>query len=307
MISLKALALFALLAVAAPAFAWDPLGHMLTTRIAEEQLTPEARKGVDKAMKVFNEKEKSTYDFVSAACWMDDIRARTREYNKWHYVNLPFTPEGTPIPKGSKDSPNLVWAIQHCEETMTGDASPAEKALAMVMLLHLEGDVHQPLHATDNNDAGGNRVELSNLANPEVDLLFSKGANLHFFWDGAYRRTFADGKVGVAYAAPPYLPSQPLAGHQAALDLIRKEAAALMKKYPPSILTEQGDAESWALESHREGFEFAYGKLPKADPDHTIRLDQLYTDQARDLAQKRIALAGYRLGAFLNKIYGEPK
>lgn len=296
--------LCALVLSAASAQAWDPLGHQLIARIAEEQLIPAAKQGVAEAMKAFNEKEKSTYDFVSAACWMDDIRARTREFNRWHYVNLPFTPEGTPVPKGSKESPDLVWAMQQCEEVLEGDAPSAEKAEAMVMLLHLVGDVHQPLHTTDNKDSGGNRVEVGNLDNPEVDLLFSKGNNLHFFWDSAYRREYADGKVAVAYEGPIYLPSQPLQGHQAALDLVNKEAASIMREYPPEVVAGQGDPESWALQSHEIGFAFAYGKLPEAGADHIVTLDQPYVEKAAGLARKQVAIAGYRLGALLNRNYG---
>ncbi|MCX6968683.1 MAG: hypothetical protein NTV93_00825 [Verrucomicrobia bacterium] len=57
---------------------------------------------------------------------------------------------------------------------------------------------HQPLHATEHSDTGGNRTKISNLRDAGVDLLFSKGGNLHFFWDSACRREFKDGQVGAS-------------------------------------------------------------------------------------------------------------
>lgn len=276
---------------------------MLISQIAEDQLTPAAKEKITAAMKTFNEKE-GDYDFVTASCWMDDIRARTRDYNEWHYVELPFTPEGTPIPDGS-ERPNVVWGIQQCVEKLKSDAPAADKAEALVMLLHLEGDVHQPLHTTANKDAGGNRREVSNMLSPEVDLLFSKGNNLHYFWDSAYRRNFADGMSDVAYATPLHDPAQPLAGHKEALPLVRKEASAVAAEFPKSVVTEQGDAEGWALESHRIGMDFAYGKLPTRHKDRTYKLTESYVEGARAIARQQVAKAGYRLGALLNEIYGD--
>lgn len=298
--------LLALLTLARPASAWDPLGHMLISQIAEDQLTPEARTKVAAAMAAFNEKEKADYDFVTAACWMDDIRARTREYNSWHYVTLPFTQAGEPVPEGSSTSANVVWAARQCVEKLRSDAPAAEKAEALVMLLHLEGDVHQPLHATDNRDQGGNRREVSNLKNPEVDLLFSKGTNLHYFWDSAYRRTFEAGDIsGVEYATPLHDPDQPLAGHKDALPLVREQASAIVAEFPKSVVPSPGEPESWALESHRIGFDFAYGKLPKRHADRTYKLTKQYVEEARAISRKQVAIAGYRLGDLLNSIYGK--
>ncbi len=294
-----------MLTLASSAFAWDPLGHMLIAQIAEDQLTPEAKTKVAEAMAEFNKKEGADYDFVSAACWMDDIRARTRQYNSWHFVNLPFTKAGTPVPEGSGAKPDLIWATQQCLDKLAETDAPAvEKAEAMVMLLHLEGDAHQPLHATADKDSGGNRREVNNLKNPEVDLLFSKGTNLHYFWDSAYRRNYEAGDISnVEYATPLHEPDQPLAGHKDALKLVREWASDIEKDFPKTVVPDEGDPKSWALESHQIGFDFAYGKLPKPQPDHTYKLTKEYVSQSREIARQQIAIAGYRLGALLNKLY----
>lgn len=297
------------------ASAWDSLGHMLVAQIAWNQLTPKAREALTESIIRFNTAKKgdwpddqASYDAVTAACWMDDIRSFREKYDfgKWHYINLPFTHDGLPAPDGESE-PNVVWGIQRCADIISGKAEdPAiDRDQALAMLIHLIGDVHQPLHTTNrNNDAGGNRVTLKNVDKTKEELLFSKGknVNLHAFWDSSYRRAFRDGKVGVLYEAPFYDENKPLSGHGSAGAMIRREASAIEKKYPKPIITTRNPAE-WAQESHGEGYDFAYGKLPGQSPTGSVaRVDEKYVTTARDIAQKRIAMAGYRIGAMLNDL-----
>ena len=284
--------------------AWDPLGHMLMMDIAIGELTPKARAELDAAVGRFNEKEKpdAPYDAVTAACWMDDARARTKEFNGWHYVDLPFTREGTPIPEGTRQKPDVIWATGRCEDIVKGGAeeSGIDRDQALVMLLHLVGDIHQPLHTTEHHDTGGNRARISNLKDVEADLIFSQGGNLHFFWDSAYRREFKDGEVAVSYSGPFFSPEAPVAGHREARKIVDREAAEIRKKYPPESFgdVKSGSASSWALETHALGYDLAYGKLPAGKP---VVLDKDYVEASRACAEKRIALAGYRLAALLNQ------
>ena len=289
--------------------AWDPLGHMLTMRIAYDGLTPKARAELDAAVGRFNGKEKpdAPYDAVTAACWMDDVRARTKEFNDWHYVRLPFTREGTPVPAGTRQTPNVVWALGRCEDIVRGVAQEAgiDRDQALVMLLHLVGDIHQPLHTTEHRDFGGNRRLISNLKDVEADLIFSQGGNLHFFWDSAYRREFKDGEVAVSYSSPFFQSLMPVAGHREARKIVDREAAKIRNKYPPESFGDikGGDASTWAFESHGLGYDLAYGMLPAGSP---APLGEEYVAASRACAEKRIALAGYRLAALLNRLLDPP-
>jgi len=284
--------------------AWDPLGHMLAMKIACGELTPKARAELDAAVARFNAKENpdAPYDAVTAGCWMDDVRGRTKEFNEWHYVDLPFTREGTPIPEGTREKPDVIWALGRCEGIVKGvvDEPGIDRDEAMVMLLHLVGDIHQPLHATERSDSGGNRLPIANLKDVEADLLFSKGGNLHFFWDSAYRREFQGGEAAVSYFAPLFPRLTPVTGHREARATVDREAAKIRKKYPPESFGDVrgGDPAAWALESHALGYDLAYGKLPDGKP---VVLGQSYVDAARTCAEKRIALAGYRIAALLNR------
>lgn len=305
---LRRLSLLGLAAVllAQPVRAWDPPGHMLVAQIACDQLKPTTKAALDAALARFNQKEHATYDAVTAACWMDDVRSRTKAYNLWHYVDLPFNADGLPLPEGSATTPNVIWGIQKCEDILAGktDDSTIDKDQALVMLLHLVGDIHQPLHATGRpDDAGGNKVKIANLRDPDADLLFSKGGNLHWFWDSAYRRVFKDGAANVAYAGPIYPRDRAVEGHKATENLVRQQATLIEQKYPSTILTKQGDPVSWAQESHGFGYTLGYGALPAPSADNKIMLPDYYVAAAHDCAEKRIALAGYRLGALLNQYF----
>ncbi|MFM8788500.1 MAG: S1/P1 nuclease [Chthoniobacterales bacterium] len=313
-----AFVVFVLLAFSPASRAWDSLGHMLIAQIAEDQLTPEARTAIGESMTRFNEAKKgefpsddSTYDMVTASCWMDDIRALREKYDfgKWHYINLPLGDQETPLSE-SEYEPNVRWGVQRCEDIIAGKAEDPQidKDQALAMLLHLAGDTHQPMHTTNrNNDAGGNKVELKGVELTKEEKLFSKKqeANLHAFWDSSYRRVFRGTKAGVLYETPIYDKEKPVTGHAAAKDPIRREADAIMKKYPPSVVTEQKEVAGWVQESHEAGYELAYGKLPnQSKTGDSARVDERYVTSARDLAQQRVAMAGYRLGALLNQLYG---
>lgn len=294
----------------APVWAWDPLGHMLTAQIAYDRLTPAAKTHIDEAIARFNAKDKpdTGYDFVTAACWMDDIRARPemKAYAPWHYVNMPYTPDGLPIPDASV-GPNVINGLEKAVAIVSGQAvDPAiDQDQALMILIHLTGDIHQPLHATSrNDDLGGNRVKVSNLKDPLADLVFGKGGNLHFFWDSAYRRVYKNGEASVAFEPALYDRNKPVAGHQETLALVRAQATALQKKYPPATFKEQqGDPLTWAKESHSIGYTLGYSKLPAVNGDRPIRLQQGYTEAASIAAEKRIVLAGYRMANMLNKFY----
>jgi len=299
------IAVLAFVALMPFARAWDPLGHMLVMKIAYDGLTPKARAELDAAVARFNAKENpdAPYDAVTAACWMDDARSRTKEFNEWHYVNLPFSHEGTPVPEGALQKPDVIWATGQCEAIVKGAAEQpgVDRDQALVSLLHLVGDIHQPLHVTEHHDFGGNRARISNLKEQDVDLMFFKGGNLHFFWDSAYRREFKDGEVAVSYATPFFAREAPVAGHRDARKTVDREAAAIEKKYPPQSLgdVKGGDPASWAIETHALGYDFAYGKLPAGKP---VQLDKEYVEASRACAEKQIAVAGYRLAAVLNQL-----
>jgi len=77
------------------AWAWDPTGHMLVDQIAWTQTKPAARERVTALVAKIDNRfnENRPYNFTTAGCWMDDMRATPDyAYSLWHYVDMPFTP-----------------------------------------------------------------------------------------------------------------------------------------------------------------------------------------------------------------------
>lgn len=290
-------------AIISTAGAWDPIGHMIVNQQAYNQLTPAAKARIDESLAEFNKKEHATYTFVTAGCWMDDIRGKTKEFNTWHYINLPYTPDGLPLPATSEQ--NVLWGINMCLGILKGEKMylGIDKNQALVMLSHLVGDAHQPLHATSrNNDLGGNKVEVPNLMDAMV-ATFPNRKNLHTFWDSAYRRTIKDGMAIEEYIEPPYLLSQPVEGHTATLPVVVEKTALLEKAYTPDQYPVAGAPEAWVTESHKLGYTAGYQQLPGGDASNPVTLDATYVDTARGVAQQRLIQGGNRLAALLNEIY----
>lgn len=284
------------------ALGWDPIGHMIVTQTAFDALTPAARAAVDRSIAEFNRKNGTNYTFVTAGCWMDDIRGTHKEYAPWHYIELPYTRDGEPFPVAWQV--NALWGIHHCTAILTGERTDpkVDRDQALVMLLHLVGDIHQPLHTVSRNDAGGNKVEVPNLHDPVVEA-FPTRRNLHTFWDTSYRRTVRDGKVVETLSEPPFLPSAPAAGHARAMPIVVEETARLKSLHRPDSFPATGAPEEWVKESHRQGFDEAYGKLPGGDAANPVELDAAYVDNARALAEQKLVQGGLRLAALLNAIF----
>lgn len=146
-------------------FAWGPTGHRIIGEIAERHLTKKARK---KVLKVLDGES-----LAMVSNWMDFIKS-DHSYDSlksWHYVTIPawenYHHEGEL--KG-----DVLQAIHRFKlELETGDYS-VDEAFAIKCLVHLVGDVHQPLHVGNGNDRGGNDIKVK---------WFGKSSNLHRVWD----------------------------------------------------------------------------------------------------------------------------
>ena len=178
------------LLLASPAFAWGYEGHQIVAAIARADLTPQVRAKVD-AILASDTDTLTGPDMVSRATWADAWRsAGHRETAQWHFVDTELDGSadvdaacfGHPAPDQpastapAKDC--IVDKIREFTAELSGPTTtPAERLLALKYLLHFVGDVHQPLHASDNHDRGGNCVLIS--------LGGTRTVNLHSYWDTA--------------------------------------------------------------------------------------------------------------------------
>jgi len=156
------------------ALAWGPQGHRLVARIAETELSPQARAQV--ARLLAGEPDPTLH---GVATWADALREHDPELGKrsgpWHYINLG---EHDCVYSPPRDCPGgncVIAALEQQTALLADRKQPLEvRSQALKFVVHFVGDIHQPMHAGYAHDKGGNDFQL------RVD---GKGSNLHALWD----------------------------------------------------------------------------------------------------------------------------
>jgi len=146
---------------------WGPTGHRTIGKIAEKHLTKRAKKKIDKLLKGQSLAFVSTYG--------DEIKSDRKysEFYTWHFVNMPLDSQYEDTEKNPKG--DLVTGINTCIKMIKDvNSSDVDKAFYLKLLVHLIGDLHQPMHIGQKEDKGGNTIQVQ---------WFDKGTNLHRVWD----------------------------------------------------------------------------------------------------------------------------
>ncbi len=149
-------------------WAWGPTGHRVAARFAEDRLSPRALAAVHQLLG-------PGIRISDASVWADEEREIPGSQS-WHYVNVPITASRYD-PKFCQPGGCVVSRIEYFERILADKKVPnAERQQALKFLIHLIADLHQPLHVGDNNDRGGNLLQVR---------FFDLGTNLHRVWDSA--------------------------------------------------------------------------------------------------------------------------
>lgn len=302
---------------AGPLFGWGCEGHQMIALIARAHLSTAAsdavdqllgRNPIDPTLPRFC-KDRPDDLMADASTWADDAR-NIEKTSQWHYVDIPLSvtreqpdidiwcaPVGPPDP--SKDRTGcIVTAISYEWGILRDPSRPeSDRAKALRYVIHFVGDLHQPLHDTDNDDRGGNCTAMT---------FFSEGrpANLHAIWD--YK--LIQRELEREHQTQPQF------------------AAALNQKFSERW-TEWGqpkvDALAWAWEGHAIAHDVAYGDVyphipvetPNKDASCDAERDKVaalhisiatgYADQVEPVIEGQLAKAGYRLAALLNQTFGQ--
>lgn len=162
-----AIAIVSAFACGGPALAWGSDGHKTVALIAEAQLTPMARTGIQALLSL-----EPGATLASISTWADEHRSPTTA--AWHYVNFA---RGDCVYDSERDCPDgkcVVGAIERQTKVLQAASTPDERLGALKYLVHFVADVHQPLHAGYADDKGGNQYQLQ---------AFMRGSNLHALWD----------------------------------------------------------------------------------------------------------------------------
>jgi len=308
----KTLAVIAglLFASVMPTFAWDEIGHKITAYIAWQRMTPEVRSKVintliaapeDAQLSTFyssfgarSEEARNRDFFMLAATWPDIIRdknfpVRQKNYahSDWHYSDTFWQLKNGKVElvPEAEASGKATEKLAEFDKLIRTSTSNSEKAIAIAWIEHLVGDIHQPLHAesrvTDSNpkgDQGGNLFFLTPKGTPR-----DQQQNLHWFWDS----------IVVRY--------QPNSKDACDADYIDPIADAIIKDYPYDKLKDQlaaGQFNVWKDES----FKIASTEVYKDLKWFEMPSDK-YKKKAFDIAQRRLALAGYRMADLFNSAF----
>ena len=149
------------------AFSWGNTGHRTTGEVAEHFLTEKTKIEIQKIL--------MDPSLAMASTWSDEMRSNPdfRKYNPWHYANMPLNQTYANSKKSSKG--DIVQAIKLSKSKLKNDnISLDEKAFYLRYLVHLIGDIHQPLHVGRGEDRGGNEIKVK---------WFGENSNLHRVWD----------------------------------------------------------------------------------------------------------------------------
>lgn len=235
---------------------WGKTGHRIVGQIAQDHLTPEALAAITELL------DGETLATVST--WADEMRSNPdfRPYGKWHYVNLPKDKKYHEV-EHTQD--NAVIVIHRAIDKLQSDISKEEKAFYLKYLVHLVGDIHQPLHTGRAEDYGGSTITLYFGGRKSNQ---SK-TNLHRLWD---TNMIDDFKMGY------------------------KEFSDYLQSYQ-TIDFPQGDAVCWANESH-EIVNKVYSEVKVGD-----ELSYPYLYNNFYIVKDRLFQAGIRLANLLNEIY----
>lgn len=293
----------AVVGLTAAAHAWDLSGHMIVGEIAWRASTPAVREKVAELAHGLDTTFSGgvAYNFVTAQAWLDDMRAQGRAYQwaKLHYVDIPKTNDGSAF--ALPEPPHIVGAIEESLGTLRNpQVAAAKRSEALGILMHCVGDIHQPLHACTWDDYGGNRYLLAGIA--FSDLYKGGRGNLHAFWDEAYRVEARDGKIVESFITPP-ITSRPAPDEDG---VIKTAASEIMLEYPADTLAAETtllDPVAWARESHVLGCTKAYPPGPHPRDTGVRTLEPEFAGPARKIAQRRVALAGYRLAKILAALF----
>ena len=304
------------------ASAWSDAGHRVVARIAWKLLSPAERSTIAEMIRSNprfdedfrlpsdirpqNDEAEIEWLFTQAAVWPDLVRSRGTEFHRstWHYINKPLflTPQDeaamanqlnvnlrTIIPPDAENSRlNAVQSLKHSLQVLhAASAEKEQKGIHVCWLLHVGGDLHQPLHTTalfsrvafQRGDRGGNLIPTK------------RSNNLHSHWDG-------------------------LLGRRVRLSTIRRLSDDVLANADNIAAAEDAlddlNPEVWVDEGHELCESFVYSSeirtaVARREARTTSEVEKVtlsddYRSKAGEIARTRVCVAGHRLAELLKRV-----
>jgi nuclease S1 len=262
----------------APAFAWGKTGHRVVAAIADTQLSGLARAQIAQILG-------PGQSLADVANWPDEMRSDPAPFwqktaTPWHYV----TDNGI-IYDHAPSEGDAIEALAHFRKILQDPkASLADKQLALRFVIHLVGDLHQPLHVGKCCDRGANDVKVT---------WFGKATNLHAVWDSAIVDEEQLSFTELADKLERHLTNQEMFDWW---DVNPRDWASESAQYRDTLYP--GPAKAAAKDKK--------GKKD-ASKEALPALSYTYVYKFTPLMEQRLSQAGVRLAAYLNDIYAQPR
>jgi hypothetical protein len=283
--------LISLFAATDQALAWGDQGHEIIALVADHFLEPAVRDTIEGLLAGDRSGLTPSKDIAHEATWADRYRDsdrdRSREHylhtHDWHFVDLEldgpdlatacFGRSALPPGTAASNGPAQACVVDKIDQFTTELASPAtstsERRRALQFLLHFVGDVHQPLHAGDDHDRGGNEKTVSVRGIP--------ANTLHHYWDTEFVMRLGANPSSIARL------------------LIGRISEEDRRKWS------SGTAGEWAIESFHVAGQHAYGLLPAPSSPGHYKLSPGYVNDATEVTAEQLSKAGVRLALVLNQ------
>lgn len=241
---------------------WGPDGHRIVADIALQRLSPAAANETRRLLGGQNINE--------IASWADDVRRTMPNTAPWHYIDIEITDTSYVPSRDCKENACVIWAVESRLAILADKAAPdSARASALKFVVHFVGDLHQPLHAGERGDKGGNDVKVT---------FNGKLTNLHSVWDSGILLSFGQSDAEIV--------------HQLDDEIARRKDIAALSG---------GTVIQWVMESHDIARDVVYRNLP-----NSLEITPQYVDAARPVIYERLLRGGIRLGALLEHALGGP-
>ncbi|WP_448662193.1 S1/P1 nuclease [Sphingomonas sp. CJ20] len=271
--------LAALVGLASPAHAYWEYGHETVAAIAYRNVTPDVRREIDRLLAQSALLETPTCPartIEQASVWADCVKTLGPRFSyayNWHYQNVnvckPFDLKPA-CPDGNCVSAQIERDVKLLKDRKV---PVRERVMALVFLIHFVGDLHQPLHAGDRGDLGGNRVKAA------YGIYSTDRLNLHSIWDGLLAER--------AISTPP--------------SLVRAYSAAEREAVVG------GSVEDWSRDSWQAAHDFVYASAlgdPCGPVPAKVTLSEATIEKLVAPARAELMKGGLRLARLLNESLG---
>lgn len=240
---------------------WGALGHRIVGEVAESHLNKKARKEVKKIL--------GNESMAIASNWPDFVKANPfyKNFSSWHYINFKkgLTKSEFEYLLSEDTDKDAYTGINFLTDQLKNHKLPdSTKSQYLKLLIHIVGDIHQPLHIGRQEDLGGNKIQVR---------WFNEETNLHKIWDSRLLNF-----QQLSYAE-----------YTKAINFSSKECRTQLQTAPVSL---------WLYESYLTAANIYDGVKPDE------KLGYLYNYDNIETVNTQLLKAGIRLAGLLNEIFG---